>query len=261
MSDFMYVGQIQSLYYNVQPHKHEHWEICYYTEGKGINRVGDREIPFEDGCIVCQPPGVEHGEESKDGFKNMFFGVRSLNDCGMDIPVFYDNYNRDYKQLLTQMLSCYHLGSYNCENILNAIVTVLSEYMISWNAARRKSRYVEECEKIIIDNISNCDFSLKDIIEKIPMSGTYFMKLFKKETGSTPSDYLADKRVGYAKRLLSGKDAQVWRIKDIAYMCGYNDPYYFSRVFKKKTGLSPQNKRHDAVKSDSARLQLIKSEG
>jgi len=65
------------------------------------------------------------------------------------------------------------------------------------------------------------------------------MKLFKKETGYTPNEYLIQKRVDHAKRLLIGAEETDWRVKDIAAMCGFKGPYYFSRIFKKRTGSAP----------------------
>ena len=239
MDGFISIGYLPNLHFDFLPHKHSHWEIIYYTEGHGINYIGDQGIQFKEGCIICQPPGIEHREQSEKGFKNIFLSVSHLENFGMDIPVFYDGSNHEYQQLLLQIINCYHIKNFNWENILNSILSTLTEYMFSWNGSLRKSRYVEFCEKRIAENISNCDFSLGSIFHDIPLSKTYFMKLFKKETGYTPSDYLVNKRIDYAKSLLVSKHVLDWRIKDISSMCGFHDPYYFSRVFKKRTGISP----------------------
>jgi len=100
---------------------------------------------------------------------------------------------------------------------------------------------VELCVQQITRNISNIDFSLAGVFDQIPLSTTYFMKLFKQETGMTPNDYMIDKRMDYAAQLLSNRHAFGLRIKDVSQMCGYDDQYYFSRIFKKKTGYSPNN--------------------
>ncbi len=63
-----------------------------------------------------------------------------------------------------------------------------------------------------------------------------FNDIFKKYVNSTPNDYLIDRRCTFAKQLLS---TGAMSIADIAYTCGFENPYYFSRTFKKKTGLTP----------------------
>ena len=58
------------------------------------------------------------------------------------------------------------------------------------------------------------------------------------ETGKGFSDFLIDYRIERAKELLSLPDAS---IKQVSAACGYPDPNYFSRLFKKVTGLTPSN--------------------
>ena len=255
MDGFINIGFLPSFHYDFLPHRHNHWEIAYYTEGSGTNYIGDKAIPFREGCIICQPPGIEHREQSENGFKNIHLSVCHMEDFGMDIPVFFDSCNNEYRQLLLQILNCYHIRNNNWDNILHAILAVLTEYMCSWNAERRKSRFVESCEKSIVENLSNCDFSLSERIDGIPLSRTYFMKLFKKETGLTPYDYLISKRIDYARSLLTKKHSLNWRVKDISHMCGFHDPYYFSRVFKKKTGVSPVRLRDGTAMTEQSFLQ------
>ena len=55
-------------------------------------------------------------------------------------------------------------------------------------------------------------------------------------TGVTPIEFLAKARMHKALQLINNTSLQV---SDIAYQCGYADPKYFSRVFKKTTGMSP----------------------
>jgi AraC-like DNA-binding protein len=54
-------------------------------------------------------------------------------------------------------------------------------------------------------------------------------------------DYITEKRISLAKKMLTEEDSM--KIAYIAYQCGYRDVSYFSRIFKKKTGLSPASYR------------------
>lgn len=78
-----------------------------------------------------------------------------------------------------------------------------------------------------------------DIAELCHYSVTYFSKLFHNVVGISFRDYLTNKRINKAKHILSTNQNE--KMAYIAYQCGYNDVSYFSRIFKKKTGLTPGN--------------------
>jgi len=71
-------------------------------------------------------------------------------------------------------------------------------------------------------------------------SASHFAVLFHKFTGHSPADYLIRTRIEAACRLL---DFSRLSIKEIAAKVGYDDPYYFSRIFKKTTSYSPKTYR------------------
>ncbi|MEG1880375.1 MAG: helix-turn-helix transcriptional regulator, partial [Oscillospiraceae bacterium] len=65
----------------------------------------------------------------------------------------------------------------------------------------------------------------------------YFMHIFKKDTGMSFSEYLLKYRFEKAKELLStGR----YKVYDVCKMVGFNDPKYFSKIFKRETGVTPK---------------------
>jgi two-component system response regulator YesN len=80
------------------------------------------------------------------------------------------------------------------------------------------------------------EISLEDVAEYVNISPQYFSKLIKKHTGFNFIDWLSMLRVNKAKELLTNSNLTV---KEVCYMVGYKDPNYFSRIFKKKIGLTP----------------------
>lgn len=79
-------------------------------------------------------------------------------------------------------------------------------------------------------------------------SPAYLSKLFRMETGLSPSDYLSKVRMDYAKLLLEQRPDML--IKNIAAAVGYQDPLYFSRVFKKATGMTTTEYRSQLTKQE-----------
>ena len=84
------------------------------------------------------------------------------------------------------------------------------------------------------------EISLESAADLIKVSPFYLSRLFKKETGSNFIDYLTEYRIKKAKVLLS---VPTNNVKDVCYMVGYNDPNYFTRVFKKTCGITPTEYR------------------
>lgn len=82
----------------------------------------------------------------------------------------------------------------------------------------------------------NRHITVRDLAEKCSLSMYRFIHKFKESTGLTPIEYITKIRIDEAIYLLSNS---VLNISEIAAIVGYDDPLYFSRVFRKKTGLSP----------------------
>jgi two-component system response regulator YesN len=80
------------------------------------------------------------------------------------------------------------------------------------------------------------DISLENVAEQVNISPQYFSKLIKKNTGFNFIDWLSMLRVKKAKELLINSN---YTVKEVCFMVGYKDPNYFSRIFKKRIGITP----------------------
>ncbi|MEG6612621.1 AraC family transcriptional regulator [Pseudoclostridium thermosuccinogenes] len=78
--------------------------------------------------------------------------------------------------------------------------------------------------------------SSKEIEDKFEISYDYINKIFQKSTGHTIANYINIIRIRKAKELI---ETTSLKYADIAYFVGINDPYYFSKLFKKYTGMTP----------------------
>lgn len=98
---------------------------------------------------------------------------------------------------------------------------------------------VKKAKEFIKINYSK-HITLEDVALEINVSPQYLSKLFKEETGENFIDYLTAKRIKIAKDLLEKNELSV---KEICFSIGYNDPNYFSRMFKINVGVTPTEYR------------------
>lgn len=91
----------------------------------------------------------------------------------------------------------------------------------------------------------NQNIRIETLADIVCISKDHFIRLFKKETGITPVQYINQKKIEKAQLLLVTEDMP---IKEIAFLLSYEDHSYFNRLFKKVTGVSPQEYRKNGVK-------------
>lgn len=81
---------------------------------------------------------------------------------------------------------------------------------------------------------------LRDVAADAALSPVQLVRRFRAATGQTPRDFVEAIRLAQAKRLLTESDAVLERV---AMLCAYQSPFYFSRIFKKRFGMSPSEYR------------------
>lgn len=99
--------------------------------------------------------------------------------------------------------------------------------------------FSEKAKNFVLDNISNSELSVNDFAEYMNISSSLLYIRCKKNLGYTPNSYIQNVRIKYAIKLIQN-DPKLG-ISTIAYKCGFSDPKYFSRCFKKITGRNPKD--------------------
>lgn len=95
---------------------------------------------------------------------------------------------------------------------------------------------------VMIESDLSSDLALSEIASTLNINASYLSTVFKKETGKTITSYVNEKRVELAQELLKTTNLQ---IQTIAQYCGIFDVHYFTRLFKKITGISPKEYRNE----------------
>ncbi|MDD4368232.1 MAG: AraC family transcriptional regulator [Oscillospiraceae bacterium] len=110
---------------------------------------------------------------------------------------------------------------------------------IATKSSKRSISIIDQA-KLWIEQQYMHDISLDDVSRKVNISPYYFSKLFRQEAGVTFIEYLTDLRMNKARQLL---ESGTLPIRDIGAAVGYQDPNYFSRTFKRLTGMTPSDYR------------------
>lgn len=123
---------------------------------------------------------------------------------------------------------------YSLQETLEAFTENMFDYIPSKN-----HDLIKKAILYISQNFSG-ELTLDEVANHVHLNPAYFSSLFKQSTGSSFKEYLNMVRIEESKRLLANTD---YTIIDIAIAAGFEDQSYFSRVFKKYTGLTPRQYR------------------
>lgn len=101
-------------------------------------------------------------------------------------------------------------------------------------------RFQEKITAFIRQHIDDAALSVQDVAHEMAMSRSLLYLQTKTHLGCTPNNLIVDLRMEHAMLLIRQPETN---IADIAYSCGFRDPKYFARCFKKATGMTPSDYR------------------
>lgn len=220
-------------------HQHKSYEIICYLDGKGVMRTQNGDIPFEKGTLLIIPPGITHGSNSDKPFSDICTHVVNFPKIAKnEILIGKDNAEQDV-QTLAKILYRLYLdeNSRKSELIGHIYDAYLSLVLNLLNKNENDAIFL--LHKELTNNIGNPQFDLRLTINRLGYSEDYVRRLFRARYQTTPLQYLLASRIEYSKNLLSVYKDEL-TIGEIAYMSGFSDPLYFSRMFKQLTGFSPK---------------------
>ena len=147
----------------------------------------------------------------------------------------YENLSRGYspENLMNTNLCLYHL-----------IATFVFSQLQNQNSSSPEKAIIRETIDYMKNNLDKT-IRIEDFADLNKYSVSHFSKLFRLTTGMSPIEYFIHLKMQKACQLLYTEDS---RVKQIAALLGYDDPYYFSRLFKKYMNTSPETYRKSVRK-------------
>ncbi|PWM73789.1 MAG: AraC family transcriptional regulator [Bacillota bacterium] len=237
MNGITFAGK-QLKTFNVLAHAHEDWELIYCTGGAGEILWQNEKTAYTEGDALVIPPHLLHCNYSNKGFTNVH--IRIENDCTLvadGVTKVSDDADRHIRTCFEAAFFHFNGDADKRAVLLSAYGNLIVSYLAAFRGRSVLSAVTEKIKADIVKNFPSADYKLDAFLHSLPFNYDYLRKLFKRETGITPHEYLTAMRMQTAEKLLSCDTP--YNVSEIAALCGFDEPLYFSRIFKKTHGVSP----------------------
>lgn len=238
--------------------EHDDFLMIYCLEGEGEAVLNDKKVRVKAGDILLIPKGIAHTYKARQKRPWTIYWVHFHGHQAADfvahleqrespqrqfiIPIgIHSRLASDFAALLEARESTYNLNAYICA--ANQLRQILSHIALLQPLARQKlSRAGLDIERVhsLMQTHVHEQLDLDTLAESVNLSKFHFVKKYKEITGTTPINHFIQLKIERACHLL---DTTTNSINEISFAVGYEDAYYFSRIFKKLMGLSPSQYR------------------
>ena len=232
------------------PALRNHHLIHFVAKGKGRFQCDGKEYVVRAGSGFYAPADkvVFYAADKDDPWEYLWVGfngvdaVRLLKSVGLtaEDPCFTCS---DPQPVIKRIKAIYNANGASMANETEMIgqlyrffSLLLAQSEPTQRNMSRQSQYLETAVRFIERNYS-LPITVNAIAKSAAISRSQLYRVFMQELGITPNDYLTRYRIGIACHLLGNKSVT---IGEAAYSCGFSDPQYFSRVFKKLKHMTPK---------------------
>lgn len=231
------------------------YQLIYVASGKAHFYFEDREELVTAGHMVLYRPRevqkyVYYGTDQTEVYWVHFTGsdVKNiLRQYGIsdNMHIFYCGALLEYQSLFRLMIQELQMCREDYQELLAMLlrhILILIHRQMN-NVKKADSRFMTEEIDLAVSYFNeyyNTDICIEEYAASRHMSTSWFIRNFRKYTGFTPMQYILEIRISNAESLL---EATEYNITEISRIVGYENPLYFSRLFKKSKGLSPSEYR------------------
>lgn len=242
------------VYETDRPSGRGDYQLYYVAGGKAHFFLDNKERILPKGSVVLFRPGEPqkydiYARDTPETYWVHFTGSEVeglLEHYGFKKgeKLFYTGNVQDFQHIYGQMIRELQLRRTNFKDLLALNMRTLL-LMINRHITESKNagaQVIDEIEKAI--HYFNDNYNKQIVIEKYAeqhlMTPCWFIQNFKQLTHTTPMQYIVNLRLTNAMNMLENRN---YNVAQIASAVGYDNPLYFSRLFKKHTGLSPTEYR------------------
>ncbi len=222
--------------------------IIYVTDGIFNTKIEDVTYHLKKGSVILYPPKYKYhywGEPPSKYLCAHFTGSHAeklLTDLGFSLEpyILESEFSPKIKSLFDKMIEQYMT---NAPFLQYSLACLLEQILLTIAVGRAKDagyRTLKESIKYIHANYAE-KIQIPYLASLEGLSNSRYITLFSKEMGKTPSEYIVELRLSRACDFLLSTDME---INQIGSSVGYKDQYFFSKIFKKHMGISPQGYRN-----------------
>lgn len=237
----LFMGKAPQPLRLAREHTHPCWEIVVVTEGNGWVDTAKEHLDFTAGTLYVLPPHTPHTVHSHEGFLDVYVHVDTLPFSPGEITAVTD---MEELAVLAELMYTMYVKS---RARYAASLAGLAELIVQMTSDRLTESGCHPLSLALRDylaqHLSDPEVTMQTLAAHFNYTDDHLRRCFKEDFHTTPLDYLFDLRIRQAKRLL--RQMPVWTVEEIARQCGFLDPLYFSRVFKKTVGRSPRQFRNE----------------
>lgn len=234
--------QIYDVLYLQQGHsktrnKNRHYDaLSFRIRAKTVIEFDEKKINLKDSSIAYFPSNFEYTRIAElDDLIVVHF--KCYNFSGREMEYFTPDQPEAFRMFFQKLLDCWQQKKpgykHQAASIFAEILQMIYCENIPESVADGK---IDASIQYIRQNLLQADFSLTEAARKSFVSDVYFRKLFKKEYGITPKQYVIQHRIQQAATLIL---AGFCSLQEVSEMCGYRDYKHFTTEFKRIMGVSP----------------------
>lgn len=234
----------------------QEFQINYITEGSGIFETSEDQFQVVPGSMFILRPGMWHRykPDPNTGWNEHYIGFNgdfctNLFQEGffqVGKPVIYVGFQESLLNLFFEIIQSVkeektghqQVSASNTILLLSKILSVTRNQEF---AGKSIERIIRKACLYFRENL-NTNVNIEKLACDLNVGYSYFRQMFRKYTGISPTQYHLSLRIQRAKDLLVSSDLS---FKEIAIELGFESYFYFSRIFKDKTGQSPMEFKNE----------------
>ncbi len=230
---------------------HDFWEVSAIYGGTG-QLHGDRSAGLRRGVVALIPPGLAHREIARSRLDTLWLGLRGTRFAGLATDRLHLWEDRDALTALEHVWFAAAARRPGCGWEIDALAQVALARLLRQPEDSLAHEAAADALDIAVTTLTQHYARPLRVAELAATAGCsegHFFRAFRRRTGTTPVAFVTAQRMRQAMRLIT---TSTLPLSAVAKAVGYADPLYFSRVFKRISGSSPQNYRSRSVAERSA---------